>query len=272
MLQRLQAEAKEYPERHSQLAAIRFYLHYILWQAGQGWRDEVVRGHGSNYEALLDRIQRWRKAGETIWLVTFNYDILLEAALPTVGVRSLALSDYVSGDTYKIVKLHGSVNWAREINTPIDMQNRNTWQVLEEIIDRVAELDISDRFTVVSEYPIGKGERSALYPAIAIPLEEKNEYECPPDHIEALRASLPHVTKLLLIGWRATEAHFLRLLAEHLQPNISTMVVSGSPEATKGPIERLASAGVDRAFVTASGGFTDLVLGDEVDEFLKSGG
>src|SRR2546422_234015 len=32
VLERLQAEGDTYPERHKQLAAVRYYLHYMLWE------------------------------------------------------------------------------------------------------------------------------------------------------------------------------------------------------------------------------------------------
>src|SRR5882672_2401897 len=57
-LERLQAEATAHPERHSQLAAVRFYLHYAIWDCQRHWsqRSEGV----TNYKTLLDQIERWR--------------------------------------------------------------------------------------------------------------------------------------------------------------------------------------------------------------------
>src|SRR5438874_2162716 len=54
-LEELQADAERDPERHRQLAAVRFYLHSMIWGCEQRWLDEL-RGV-SNYKTLLDEIR-----------------------------------------------------------------------------------------------------------------------------------------------------------------------------------------------------------------------
>src|SRR3989337_761360 len=55
VLEKLQAEGEEYPERYRQLAAIRFYLHFVLWECERRWND-VAKGV-TNYKTLLDQIE-----------------------------------------------------------------------------------------------------------------------------------------------------------------------------------------------------------------------
>jgi hypothetical protein len=55
-----------------------------------------------------------------VCIVTFNYDTMLEAALPTVGLNIRSIGDYVAGTKHKVIKLHGSVNWGREVAPPVD--------------------------------------------------------------------------------------------------------------------------------------------------------
>ena len=50
-------------------------------------------------------------------------------------------------------------------------------------------------------------------PALAIPLVAKMDFECPKSHADVLRDSIPEVSKLLVIGWRGAERHFLDLLS-----------------------------------------------------------
>src|SRR5260370_2316580 len=215
VLEKFQAEANEYPERHRQLAAIRYYLHFVLWELEHRW-DKVAQGV-TNYRTLLDQIQRWRKPEQQVCLATFNYDRMLEAALPTVGIRIQDLNDYIASEDYKIIKLHGSTNWAREVhNVPFDIDSRNTWQVAFELIDHAPDLVISQNYRMVTEYPIGKLDGLALFPALAIPLETKRSFECPEEHLATLRQCIGKVSKLLIIGWRGMEDHFLRLLADNL--------------------------------------------------------
>src|SRR5205823_9977424 len=61
----------------------------------------------------------------------------------------------------------------------------------------------------------------AWLPAIAVPLETKQSYECPPNHLEAMREWLPQVDRILIIGWRAAERHFLLELEGHLRSDRS---------------------------------------------------
>src|SRR5438034_3891921 len=116
-LQKLQAEVIDYPERHQQLAAIRYYLQEILWACAEGWLRETQ--NVSNYITLVDDIKRWKKPGEKVCFVTFNYDTLLDKALAHHGYPFTELSAYIARDLM-LVKLHGSVNWARIVSTPLD--------------------------------------------------------------------------------------------------------------------------------------------------------
>jgi len=41
VLEGLQREANEYPQRNQQLAAIRFYLQYLIWRCERDWGSEA---------------------------------------------------------------------------------------------------------------------------------------------------------------------------------------------------------------------------------------
>ena len=182
-LQSLQAEAKEYPERNRQLAAIRYYLQFMLWECEYNW-NQVAKGI-TNQATLLDQIERWRKADEQVCLVTFNYDQMLEDALrKTIGMKIQTFPDYIGHNHYKLFKLHGSVNWSREVETSLDnIQSKNGWAIAHELIDRVNEIRVSPKYQMVTERPVGANGTTALFPAIAIPVEDKLEYECPEEHL-----------------------------------------------------------------------------------------
>jgi hypothetical protein len=274
VLESLQAEAEEYAERKRQLAAIRYYLHYALWELERGW-NEVAQGV-TNYKTLLDQIQRWRKAEEQVCLATFNYDTMLEAALPTVGIKIQDLKDYITNKDYKIIKLHGSINWAREVQhvaTATEIGTLNAWQVAYELIDHAPDLVISQTYRLVTGYPIGRLKSKALFPALAIPVEKKRSFECPEEHLDALCECVRKVSKLLIIGWRGMEDHFLRLLAENLPSGISIMAVSGSADEAKQTLFRLGRAGVKGdsvPFPPMKVGFSEFIVQRIGDDFLKS--
>ncbi len=227
VLRELQDEAEVYPERRRQLMAVRYYLHFVIWECELKWKS--VAKQVTNYKSLLDQINRWRKPDEMVALVTFNYDTLLEDAMSVVGPTLSQLDDYISGNTgFKIFKLHGSINWARLVKGPIPADNPNAWWFAADHIDRAADLEITDEFIRTDERPCGSWNgKVRLVPAIAIPVEKKASFECPQTHLRELERLLPQVDKIALIGWRATENHFLELLARHLKGPIKAQVVAG---------------------------------------------
>ena len=121
----------------------------------------------------------------------------------------------------------------------------------------------------MDEYPSGKLNDAPVFPAIAIPVESKNSFECPPAHIEALGELIPKTRKILTIGWRSTEAHFLSLLAERLPQGVDVFVVSGDVNKAEETIQHLRTAGVTGKFGAGRTGFTEMVVTREIDEFLK---
>jgi hypothetical protein len=107
------------------------------------------------------------------------------------------------------------------------------------------------------------------FPAIAIPVETKDDHECPNEHLEALHAAIPKVDKLLVVGWRAAETPFLHLLAANLQNPLHGLIVAGNKDAANETADRLKSAGVAGLYKHTDSGFTELVKGRQADEFLS---
>lgn len=269
-LERLQAEAKEHPRRPAQLAAIRYYLQTIIWECESAW---VAKHAGvTNYRTLLDQIEHWCGRGtDAACFVTFNYDKMIEDALGdqfSLGFKEI--DDYIRCP-YKLIKLHGSVNWAREIDSPLQsITQRDGDSLLREIIDRAATLQISDRYHLVSGYPSVKGVNTGLFPAIAIPVEKKTTFECPQNHISALISLLPSVDKLLIVGWRAAEQNFLQLLKDKVPWPIKVMAVNGHSDSSKEPIEKIRRMGVPGEFIMSPAEFTTFIVERQGEQFLRS--
>lgn len=247
----------------------------MLWECEVRWRNEA-KGI-SNYKSLLDEIRHRRKGDEVVCLGTFNYDTLLEDALPGVGLTVQGMSDYVAGHRhYKVVKLHGSINWAHPVEGAIEYRNPNAaWQVIEAHIEGIIELQIGRTFVRVTSHPCGVQDGVGLFPAIAIPVEAKSKFECPQEHLEFLCQHLKKTDRLLLIGWRATEAHFLDLLAEHLPGNVRALIVAGNETEAVNIGRRLESrlkeALIKFSFERAPGGFSDLIINNRSQAILASG-
>jgi hypothetical protein len=272
VLEQLQAEADSDPRRHRQLAAIRYYLQSAIWDCESTWDREAARGV-TNYKGLLDLIEHARKPKETVCIVTFNYDMMLEAALPTVGIEIRSIGDYIANKSYKIIKLHGSVNWGREVEPPLNnLAAVGDGRLVTELIERAANLTMTDRYHVINHHPFVRLDaQRVLVPAIAIPVQRKGGFECPTEHLTALQECLPQVRSLLVIGWRATDAPFLDLLRTKGLQGLNGLVVAGSPGAAREVIDNLMK-GLDQptGFREAPAGFTDFILRRDAAAFLAS--
>jgi hypothetical protein len=213
-LAEFQEQAKTFPQVHRELAAIQYYLHFALWACQDRWRPWHVGI--TNFATLLREIERWRfETNEQVCFVTFNYDTMLEEAMSQVlrlEVRDMA--SYVR-DNYSLFKLHGSINWGRVVEGIV--QDRS--KPIDDLYQRVIDTAIPGSEFFTNTYSLCNlqmqstlDSHKVLYPALSIPVEKKDEFSCPPDHITALEGLLPRVTKVITIGWRATEAEFLTRL------------------------------------------------------------
>jgi hypothetical protein len=135
---------------------------------------------------------------------------MLEDALPTVGIDPSSVDGYVANKDWPVIKPHGSVNWARPVTTRIEP---GTVQRL--IKQAESGLDVSDRYVIADPSLIAVDDKMLL-PAIAIPLENGKDFECPSEHLWDLEDFVKRTTQILIIGWRATEKSFLQLLAKNM--------------------------------------------------------
>jgi hypothetical protein len=123
-------------------------------------------------------------------------------------------------------------------------------------------------------YVSGEDDGAALasLPAMALPVANKADFECPPEHIEALKADLPEVDRVLMIGWRAAEPHAIELF-QALMPSFVLCTVTGRPADTDELMRNLGDvAGKARKVWNRDDGFTSLVTGTrvELDALLRA--
>jgi len=272
VLEGLRAEGDYDDQRHVQLHAVRYYLRNVIGVCSQLWPAET-RGV-TNYSNLLDRIRHWCvRSREPVAFVTFNYDTMLEAACGDVfGFAPNDIHSYISRDDFQVFKPHGSVNWVRVVNTFLDIPPTADQQQIEhKLIGLGKNLVLRPGQHLVTT-DTGRLEGHHTYPAIALPVETKNEFEFPEAHLKKLRSVIPEVTRILIIGWRGTEEHFLKLWLEGGSPRVNRMwlesgglrvnrkvlVVSGSPTEAQQVTARL-GAPLQGQFENAPGGFSWLV-------------
>ena len=171
---------------------------------------------------------------------TFNYDTLLESAFQArkINIGSTMGSYIDPRSQFSVIRLHGSVKWARRIDNSTHVPT--TEPAFEGVIETAGSLELGD-------YLIGDGPQHTvsrldghyLFPALAIPVEKKRSFECPESHLAVLKDTLPEVTKLLIIGWRAADEHFVKMLKEGLKPGVRTLVVAENQQEAESVIVTL---------------------------------
>jgi hypothetical protein len=262
VLQTLLEESKTNPRRMKQIAAIRFYLRDVLRWASDNWH--VVTKGRTNYRALIGRIEHFLKPSEKVCFVTFNYDTLLESALRDhFGMQFSVMDDYVSRDNWKVFKLHGSVDWVHEIESPPSSSLEGGANA---IIDKIKEITASKEIVTLDQI---KAREPRSIPAIAIPVVEKTgeHFECPRSHIDQLQQLIPTVNRVISIGWRGTENHFLPMLRALNQVYI--MTVGASPSDAKQTADKLRSISIPVIHEWNIQGFSSAVRERSFDQILR---
>ena len=270
VLESLQDDARDYPKRSEQLTAVKFYLQHVLMSCGNGWA--AAADQASNYAALFDRIDSWRhRNSERVAVVTFNYDLMVEHALNTLfGIPFDHIDDWIAGPNYRLFKLHGSVNWTHPVALP-DHPDPPTVREMIEAASR-DDLLISELFRRIDN-PGDLDSPGDVYPALAIPLVTKNTFECPKEHLKALEQELPDTDRILVIGWRGTEASFLNLWREKIVSDDvrQLLFVAEDHDAASVTTANVGSAGIRLVNAEQSGaGFSGLLDGESVSDFLRA--
>ena len=271
-LTEIEEQSGNYDRGKRELAAIRCYLQRAIRECERAWR-ETTRGV-THHLRLLREIERTRKPNEPVCLVTFNYDTLLETALDDLGVPIQTMDDYTDvSRMFQLFKLHGSVNWANEIDTPLpgNVNSGNPMSVLRYAIDHAPTVQIGRQFVLCSAGNMGVANGRPAFPAIAIPVERKQIFECPAQMVDALTAQLPGFTKIITIGWRAGESSFLQLLNQHLKRGTYLCVIAGSQkDAQDTKVQICRNLPNNRpAEIEEIAGFTDFMRSRRLEEFLS---
>jgi hypothetical protein len=209
-----------------------------------------------------------------VCIATFNYDDLLDRAIEAqLGISLANPNGFVQDDRFKYVKLHGSVNWARLIPAPggIHYTDRNH---ARRILIQNAPALMGGRgdFVLYSpeQPPSRSNPPSLLCPAIAIPTETKS-FECPESQLVALDECIAEADRILIIGWRGAERHFLQKL--EALPGMATpvLVVGDSPTGCGLTQRSLMTVGLDfQAMGSVSSGFSGFLSTDGLEQFLRT--
>ena len=208
------------------LVDLRTYIYEVIHVAGMTW---LSNHYGvTNHAAFLGLIGETFGQTESVAIVTFNYDTLIENAITKVTGWEYGHLNTYPGGTFKLFKLHGSTTWGRELD--IGWTGENTSRVQDAITDAL----LARGNVISSRYARWEGASTNGHywvPAIAVPLLDKPDFECPQAHIDELVGLLPQVDRVITIGWRGQESAFLDLLDHDLPVGGVPLDVVGTSNA-----------------------------------------
>jgi hypothetical protein len=218
-------------------------------------------------------------------LLTFNYDPLLDDAVErSLRVDLSRIEYFVTGRPDLVyTKLHGSADWRRVV---AGKPRRSGTIGATALIGAADDLKFTPEFIIAGvdarkkrprseDFTIRSGEypnvtERVTFPALALPLRSKTTFACPLSHIEAVRRALGETTKLLVVGWRAQEQHFLAEWERTGSKKIRADIVCGSAGGAEAVAQRLRAAGIDGDLRTFGLGFTDYVRSNALRALLSA--
>ena len=272
-LDRLQEKARGDPTLRRELASMRYYLKRVLWESSDRWAEWSPGD--TNYHRLLRTIKQWRdRAREAVALVTFNYDLLLEHAVRDSigGVDLTTIAGLTARPHVKVMRPHGAVNWARAIDSDIAVcGGRSQRDVERDVIDAAgSDTGLPLRgFAIVPALKTFQIGGQALFPALTLPVRTKG-LELPAIHQEELEQALAESSRVILIGWRASETNFLELWGSVRRAPLQLLVVSSGAGRAEATLERVTKyLDTTDALTSPSAGFSEFVKAREFEDFVE---
>jgi hypothetical protein len=263
------------PQRAAQFREVPLYLQELFGVISTKYTERQPRNCAHLVNHMLSEFGR-------VAFITLNYDLFLEKALgvPSLGGPIDTLDAYIRPDRL-VVKLHGSVNWARRIQDwPVGVsrfvRGRSaldlSW-VGERPLDEM--LDPGIRLLPDAGHEHRWLDRQPYYPALVVPVEGKYGFVCPPDHVEGLKEFLRECQNILVIGCSGKDEDLLDLLRDSMSGCGTFFLVSMGGTEVEAARERFL-VGVPqlrqawRNTARFADGFSDFIAKQGVERFAQS--
>ncbi len=256
VLEEFAREAKSNERRAKQLTALRYYIRDALRDCDDRW----TRAYATklNHIALLEEIERTTTPEEPVLLVTFNYDTVIETALHFHGHQIESLDAYIDHPRFKLFKLHGSTTWVRDSGREEPFGAALDAAGLANLLIENGGSDAANgKIYYENDTPF---RHRLLLPALAVPIAGKSDFECPPLHRAKLGELIPRVRRILCIGWRGQESHFLQMLKVGLKGAVLLRAVADSVQNAQTTLDTILRARVAATSAEAHGGFSSAAL------------
>ena len=252
-----------------QVFEIPIYLKVLLGQFTGG-------GRAGTYDALITLIQR---RGLSATFVTLNYDTILDRAIESRFTAQIeSMDDYVRGISvsgWNYIKLHGSVNWGYpmwETEMSIKpLEHSHIAAYLSEIDYQFEEIqrDPSRIVLLPSERALSADD-ILIYPALALPTDQKDEIVCPAEHVGVLQSALQSDPAILVVGNQGLDMDLMNILRQSARPYSDKPFHVVEPNNGMTVVARFTDALHGRGFSPPKDdfGFRDFVESEDAERFL----
>ncbi len=175
---------------------------YLREYIGTLGRNIIKQEGRTGYSDLVDWLSISRPQYDRILFLTTNWDILLETALESVGMRFHNLESYIGHlNRWYLVKFHGSVSWIKQIprgkagGVTAGMSELDIMLGIDRkrVFFQDASVDISHNYTYTNGHEF-------LYPIMVVPVTDKKEHICPDAHLEAVGPLIAEAEDFMIIG------------------------------------------------------------------------
>jgi len=265
--------------RFRRFQQVPFFLRELLGEVSAKFIKNGVNS-GENFDVLLDNLL---EAFDEVLFVTLNYDLFLEKAIETVansvpGAReALGMGWYIQDPHWKLVKLHGSVDWVRAFTPPAsilgDLPSDNVRGTALEVLDKlfIDEVDLGE-IELVLKWDRWRNGAKFLYPAIAVPVDDARQSSiCPREHEQAAEQFLTDCENYLFLGTRGKDNDLVQLLSKSGACRVVGIVAQGEEDCKE------TQSNLQEALDFSSGpqiyyssGFTGFVRDGGLADFLEA--
>jgi hypothetical protein len=242
--------------------ALPWYLQDLLHVVSERYTRDP-----DNLHLLLSRALEFPE----VFFLTLNYDTILDRRLSDDSALT-RLRHYVAPDrNWKLVKLHGSVNWGYRIDDP---EFDGSW--ITHPPDRLKPVSHDIEMRGVHGASLDSlrhdPDGTFYYPALSVPEGAADEFACPDVHLAYVRDSLrDQRIHFLVLGYSALDQEVLNLLRETGAVIVSgRIVVSGRDDALQ--VHRRLERGLQsdmRDVLPVNEDFETFVQADGLDSYVE---
>lgn len=244
-IENLLKELKESPKQHRNNTFREFplYLQHFFTAVSEQYCRKP-----SNYMTLIGKVFDLDLDG--VIFLTTNYDLLFDQALhhhPATeeffSISDPNMNKYITSKMWAYIKLHGSIDWGRQIKEDMVKNRSSTLPGLVDNIRQLGEhLETALENNIIRDPSFNANDRKLIYPTVSVPVGE-SKFNCREEHIDLLKKHLNNCQHFLVIGFSGYDKDVLKLLDEKEGGYGQVLFVSGSEDSANKAREQFGTFG-----------------------------